>query len=73
MNAAHCQRCSQLEQALASRDIVSTAKGLIMERFGISETEAFTLMTRLSQTTNVTVRLIAERLALEHEHRTCIH
>lgn len=49
--------------ALASRDIIGQAKGMIMERFNIDATAAFELLVKLSQDSNVTVAQISRQLA----------
>lgn len=53
----------QFQSALASRDTIGQAKGILMERFNIDATAAFDLLTRLSQESNVTVAQIARQLA----------
>ncbi|KDE96810.1 hypothetical protein Y900_029680 [Mycolicibacterium aromaticivorans JS19b1 = JCM 16368] len=58
--AADRQR--QFDSALASRDIIGQAKGVIMERFDVDAIQAFALLTKLSQETNTPLRVIAERL-----------
>lgn len=45
----------QFRSALASRDIIGQAKGMLMERFDIDAVQAFDLLTRLSQKTNTRV------------------
>ncbi len=52
----------QFQSALASRDIIGQAKGMIMERFDVGAVRAFELLTRLSQNTNRRVADIAEEL-----------
>jgi GAF domain-containing protein len=52
----------QLREALASRDIIGQAKGMLMERHQISGDEAFSLLRRLSQQSNTRVAEIARRL-----------
>lgn len=52
----------QFTQALASRDIIGQAKGLVMERFGIDALQAFAMLRKLSQDSNIPVAQIAERL-----------
>jgi GAF domain-containing protein len=52
----------QFESALASRDIIGQAKGMIMERFGVDAVRAFELLTKLSQDTNTRLVTIAEQL-----------
>ncbi|WP_197518877.1 GAF and ANTAR domain-containing protein [Mycobacterium sp. ACS1612] len=55
------RRESQLREALASRDIIGQAKGMLMERHQISADEAFSLLRRLSQQSNTRVAEIARR------------
>jgi GAF domain-containing protein len=52
----------QFASALASRDHIGQAKGILMERFDIDAVRAFELLTRLSQDINTPVREIAERV-----------
>jgi len=50
------------ESALASRDVIGQAKGIIMERFRLDAVRAFALITKLSQDANIPVRIIAQQL-----------
>ena len=52
----------QLQSAVATRDRIGQAKGIIMERFGIDDTAAFEMMRRLSQETNTKLADIADRV-----------
>lgn len=61
------RRDAQFRTALASRDIIGQAKGMIMERFDIDAVQAFELLKRLSQSSNMGVAAIAEQL-VESEH-----
>lgn len=56
------RRDRQFRSALASRDIIGQAKGILMERFKIDAVLAFQLLTRLSQESNTPVAEIAQRL-----------
>ena len=60
--AAHV---AQLEQALANRDLIGQAKGILMERDRIGADDAFRRLVRTSQATNVKVVEVARRLAVE--------
>jgi hypothetical protein len=55
-------RDEQFRSALASRDLIGQAKGMLMERFGIDAAHAFDLLTKLSQESNVKVVEIARRV-----------
>ena len=52
----------QFSSALASRDIIGQAKGMIMERFGVDSVRAFELLRKLSQDSNIPLADIAARL-----------
>ena len=56
------RRDQQFRSALASRDVIGQAKGMLMERFGVNALHAFELLKRLSQDSNVPLHDIAERL-----------
>ncbi|WP_242657751.1 GAF and ANTAR domain-containing protein [Mycobacterium kubicae] len=56
------RRDEQFHSALASRDIIGQAKGMLMERFSIDAIGAFDLLKRLSQESNTPVAEIARRL-----------
>jgi transcriptional regulator with GAF, ATPase, and Fis domain len=57
----------RFRRALASRDIIGQAKGMIMERFDIDAGQAFELLKRLSQESNTPLTVVA-RLLVESEH-----
>ncbi len=59
---ASARRGDELRSALASRDIISQAKGIVMERFQITSGAAFTLLTKLSQEKNSPLFEIARQL-----------
>jgi len=59
------QRIAQLDQAVASRDLIGTAKGILMERFGIGDDEAFQRLVRSSQETNIKLVEVARWLVHE--------
>jgi transcriptional regulator with GAF, ATPase, and Fis domain len=52
---------SQFTAALATRDVIGQAKGMIMERFAVDATQAFAMLTAISQETNTPVRDVAAR------------
>lgn len=51
-----------LQSAVASRDRIGQAKGIIMERFGVDDVRAFDMLRRLSQESNTTLVEIAQRV-----------
>jgi GAF domain-containing protein len=52
----------QLESALSTRDRIGQAKGIIMERFGVNDVQAFEMLRRLSQDSNTRLIDIAQRV-----------
>ncbi len=59
-NAA--RREDQFRRALSSRDIIGQAKGMIMERYGVDAVQAFEVLRKLSQDSNVPLIKIATDL-----------
>lgn len=57
------RREGQFRSALASRDVIGQAKGILMERFGIDAVQSFELLKRLSQDTNTRLVEVAAKLA----------
>jgi GAF domain-containing protein len=51
-----------LRTAMLSRAVIEQAKGVLMERYKITEDQAFTLLTHASQHTNVKLRDVAGEL-----------
>lgn len=56
------RREQEFRSALASRDLIGQAKGMIMERFSIDAVQAFELLKRLSQSSNTPVIDVARQL-----------
>ena len=59
------RRTEQFRSALASRDVIGQAKGILMERFAIDAFAAFDLLRRLSQESNVKLIDIAEKVVAD--------
>jgi hypothetical protein len=59
-------RETQLRQALATRDVIGQAKGILMHRRGISADDAFDLLRRTSQDLNIKLAELAHTLAARH-------
>ncbi|MET9225787.1 ANTAR domain-containing protein [Lentzea sp. NPDC003310] len=57
---------AQLRQAIATRDIIGQAKGILMNRQGIDADEAFALLRRTSQDLNVKLVEVATTLVTRH-------
>ena len=49
-----------LAEALATRKVVERAKGILMEREGLSENDAFVRLRRASQSSGMPLRVVAE-------------
>ncbi|MUN64638.1 ANTAR domain-containing protein [Kocuria sediminis] len=59
---ADAQRIQHLYEALATRDLIGQAKGVLMERYKITAQQAFLLLTTASSRTNLKLRDVAEQL-----------
>ncbi|CAN5337541.1 GAF and ANTAR domain-containing protein [soil metagenome] len=55
-------RQHQFDSALATRDVIGQAKGVLMERFGVDAVQAFDLLSTLSQNSNTPLRQIAAQV-----------
>jgi ANTAR domain-containing protein/GAF domain-containing protein len=56
-------RATQLGEAVRSRDVIGQAKGILMERRGLTADQAFNTLRRTSQDLNVKLRDLAQTLA----------
>ncbi|WP_200828373.1 GAF and ANTAR domain-containing protein [Mycobacterium sp. 3519A] len=56
------RREEQFKRALASRDTIGQAKGMIMERYGVDAVQAFEVLRKLSQDSNVPLVQVATDL-----------
>lgn len=58
----HLKGVEDLKAGLASRQLIGQATGLLMARQQISETDAFTILSRASQRLNIKLRKVADRI-----------
>jgi GAF domain-containing protein len=63
------ERTKQLQRALDSRSVIDQAIGILRSRSGVSAEVAFDRLIRMSQTDNIKLREIAERLVEEAVRR----
>ena len=59
---ADAQATDRLEQAVSSRDLIGQAKGILMERFRVTDHQAFLLLVQASQLSNAKLTAVAEEL-----------
>jgi len=59
---AQAKKLNHLGAALASRDVIGQAKGVLMERYKLTPDQAFALLARASQDTNRKLHEVAEYL-----------
>jgi GAF domain-containing protein len=64
---AEAQRAGQLYDALANRDVIGQAKGILMERHGVTADAAFSVLSRVSQAENVKLVEITRRFVETRE------
>ena len=53
---------ANLTVAIDRRDVIGQAKGIVMERFKVTDAQAFSLLIRVSQNTNTPLREVADKL-----------
>ena len=56
------EHAAQLQRAIESRDVIGQAKGILMERFGVDDAEAFQMLVTSSQTANLKLVKVANWL-----------
>lgn len=59
----------QLNTALATRKVIGTALGILMERYQINEAKAFDFLVRVSSTGNIKLREVALELVTQTDAR----
>jgi hypothetical protein len=59
---AGAETTEQLTSAIASRTAIGQAEGILMERFDLLPAQAFAVLTRISQHSNVRLHLVALEL-----------
>jgi len=64
---AAAQDHANLLAAVDSRDRIGQAKGILMERYKLIDSQAFAMLTKVSQNTNTPLRLVAELLCTTGE------
>jgi hypothetical protein len=67
---AYARQVTQLQEAVQTRQLIGQAVGVTMERFDLDDARAFAFLTRLSQDSNIKLRVIAERLLDEVNRRS---
>jgi len=60
---AETQHSEQLRVAAVSRDVIGQAKGILMERYKITDAQAFLLLVEASSRSNIKLFRVAEHLA----------
>jgi AmiR/NasT family two-component response regulator len=63
------ERTDRLQRALQSRTVIDQAIGIVRSRTGVSAAAAFDRLTQISQSENVKLTVIAERLVEEAVRR----
>ncbi len=58
----HADQQRQFDSALASRDLIGQAKGMIMKGYSVNAVVAFEMLVKLSQNSNTPIREVAQRI-----------
>ena len=64
---AYAHEIANLEEAIRTRKLIGQAVGIVMERYQLTDQRAFAFLTRLSQTRNVKLRLVAQEIVAAAE------
>ena len=56
----------QLQAALETRTVISQATGILMEREGVSDEEAFLMLKKTSQRANIKLSIVAQKVVDDH-------
>ena len=67
--AAQARVHAELVGALHSRDVIGQAKGILMHRHKMTSDQAFKLLVKTSQNTNIALRQVAEQVVATGEER----
>src|SRR5690625_88543 len=59
---AHAQHSEGMDTALRGRTVIGQAQGILMERFSLTDSQAFNVLVRYSQTNNTRLRALAEQV-----------
>lgn len=66
----YCLQMHDLADAMERRKVIGQALGIVMERYCIDAEAAFAFLTRASQTANVKLHHVAEKLVAEVDERS---
>lgn len=55
-------KVEQLNTGMQTRHVIGMAQGLLMQRYGLSDDQAFKFLARISQDTNVKLRVVADKV-----------
>lgn len=69
----YARQINQLRDAVATRQLIGQAVGMVMKQYDLDEARAFAFLTRLSSTTNTKLRMVAEQVVGEHNTRNRAH
>lgn len=60
--SADVRQQARLHEALASRDLIGQARGILMERWKLTPEQAFLMLAQVSSETNTKLHAVAEQL-----------
>jgi AmiR/NasT family two-component response regulator len=60
---AGAQGMNHMREAVATRDLIGQAKGILMERYKVTADQAFRMLVKVSNDNNRTLRAVAQDLA----------
>ena len=66
----YARELDNLHEALRTRTVIGQAVGILMERYGLEDQQAFAFLTRLSSTQHVKLRQLAEEIVADRPAKT---
>jgi hypothetical protein len=66
---SYARELDNLHEALKTRTVIGQAVGILMERYGLEDQQAFAFLTRLSSTQHVKLRALAEEVVADRPSR----
>lgn len=66
---SYAHEITNLNEAIQTRKTIGQAVGILMERYELTDQRAFAFLTRLSQTRNVKLRLVAQEIVAGTEQQ----
>ena len=65
----YARQIDQLKDAVATRQLIGQAVGMLMQQYELDDARAFAFLMRVSSTSNTKLRSVAEQVVGEHNSK----